>query len=54
MTTAFDSIERGLREALAYARGESPATIHEIEVPRPEVEATRSANARPAFAGKTP
>lgn len=39
---AFDSIERGLKEALAYARGEGPAEIHKVEVPQLDVRGIRA------------
>mgnify|MGYP000138547160 FL=1 len=39
MSAAFESIEKGLREALAHARGESGATVHEVTVPEPDVRA---------------
>lgn len=42
MSAAFTSIERGLKEAIAHARGESVATIHEIEIPEPDVQAIRA------------
>ncbi len=42
MTNAFASIEKGLREAIAHARGEGNATVHEIEVPYPDVKAIRA------------
>ncbi len=42
MSDAFKSIERGLKEAIAHARGEAPSTIHEIEVPDPDVRAIRA------------
>ncbi len=42
MSDAFDSIERGLKEALAHARGEGPAAVHEIDVPEPDVKAIRA------------
>jgi len=42
MSDAFRSIERGLTEAIAHARGKGPATIHEIEVPEPDVRAIRA------------
>jgi len=42
MSDAFRSIEQGLKEAIAHARGEGPATIHEIEVPEPDVRAIRA------------
>jgi len=41
MSEAFRSIERGLKEAIAHARGEGPASAHEIEVPEPDVRAIR-------------
>ena len=42
MSDAFDTIQRGLMEALAHAREEGPATIHEIDVPEPDVKAIRT------------
>ena len=42
MTKAFESIERGLEEAIAHARGDGPARVHEIEVPLPDVRAIRA------------
>lgn len=42
MSDAFSSIEKGLREALAHASGEARATVHEIEVPEPDVQAIRA------------
>ena len=33
MSDAFNSIEQGLKEALAFTKGEGPALIHEIDVP---------------------
>ncbi|MGY6697745.1 MAG: helix-turn-helix domain-containing protein [Roseinatronobacter sp.] len=42
MSDAFTSIETGLREALAHARGERVGTVHEIELPEPDVQAIRS------------
>jgi len=42
MTNAFASIEKGLREAIAHARGEGNATVHEIEVLEPDVKAIRA------------
>ncbi len=42
MSDAFKSIERGLKEAIAHARGQGPATVHEIEVPEPDVRAIRA------------
>lgn len=42
MSEAFTSIERGLKEAIAHARGVRVGTIHEIEVPEPDVQAIRA------------
>ncbi len=42
MSDAFKSIERGLKEALAHARGAATGVIHEIEVPDPDVQAIRA------------
>ncbi len=42
MSEAFKSIEQGLKEALAHARGEGAATVHEIELPEPDVQAIRA------------
>lgn len=42
MNDAFKSIEQGLKEAIAHARGEDAATIHEIEVPDTDVQAIRA------------
>jgi putative transcriptional regulator len=43
MTSAYDSIRKGLEEALEYARGESSgARVHTIEVPDPDVAAIRA------------
>ncbi len=42
MSNAFASIEKGLREAIAHARGEQRARVHEIEVPEPDVRAIRA------------
>ncbi len=42
MSDAFKSIERGLKEAIAHAHGQGPATVHEIEVPEPDVRAIRA------------
>lgn len=41
MSAAFDSIEKGLREALAHARGEPGATVYEVAVGEPDVRAIR-------------
>lgn len=42
MSDAFKSIEQGLKEALAHARGATVATVHEIELPEPDVQAIRA------------
>jgi putative transcriptional regulator len=42
MTDAFKSIEQGLKEAIAHARGEATADIHEIAVPEADVQAIRA------------
>lgn len=42
MIDAFTSIETGLKEALAHARGEMPAKVYEIELPEPDVQAIRA------------
>lgn len=42
MSDAFASIEKGLREAIAHARGEGSAAVHEVEVPEPDVKAIRA------------
>ncbi len=39
---AFRRIEQGLKEALAFARGEGEGVVHEIEVPAPDVRAIRA------------
>jgi len=41
MSGAFKSIEQGLKEALAHARGDKKVTIHEIEIPEADVRAIR-------------
>lgn len=42
MNDAFKSIETGLQEALAHARGETVGTVHDIELPEPDVQAIRA------------
>lgn len=42
MSDAFESIEQGLKEAIAHAKGDGPAIIHEIDVPDPDVQAIRA------------
>ena len=41
MNEAFDSIRRGLEEAVAHARGEGAGRVREIEVPEADVRAIR-------------
>jgi putative transcriptional regulator len=42
MNEAFRSIEQGLNQAIAHAKGEGAASIHEIELDRPDVKAIRA------------
>jgi len=42
MSDAFNSIERGLKEAIAHVRGEGTVTIHEIDIPEADVRAIRA------------
>jgi len=42
MSEAFKSIEKGLKEALAHARGKAQCTAHEIELSEPDVQAIRA------------
>jgi putative transcriptional regulator len=42
MSDAFKSIEKGLKEAIAHARGEALVPIHEIEIPEADVQAIRA------------
>ena len=42
MSDAFKSIEQGLKEAIAHARGDKISTIHEIEIPEADVQAIRA------------
>lgn len=42
MSDAFNSIEQGLKEAIAHAKGEGPATIHAIDIPEPDVQVIRA------------
>lgn len=42
MSDAFRSIEQGLKEAIAHARGEDTVAIHEIEIPDADVQAIRA------------
>jgi putative transcriptional regulator len=42
MSDAFKSIEAGLKEALAHARGDAQGTVHEINIPEPDVQAIRA------------
>ena len=39
---AFKRIEQGLKEALAFAKGEGEGIVHIIEVPDPEVRHIRA------------
>ena len=41
MSKAFESIEKGLREALAHAQDAGLGTVHEVEIPEPDVRAIR-------------
>lgn len=43
MSEAYQSVRRGLEEALAYAEGRRDgAAIHEVRVPEPDVAAIRA------------
>jgi len=43
MSGAFDSIEQGLKEALAFSQGqEAGAVVHEIDLPATDVPAIRA------------
>lgn len=42
MSEAFKSIEQGLKEAIAHARGSGKAEIHQIRVPAPDVAGIRA------------
>jgi putative transcriptional regulator len=42
MTNAFKSIEQGLEEAIAHAQKRKTLTIHEIDVPAPDVSDIRA------------
>lgn len=42
MTDAFNSIEQGLKDALAHVRGETTGIIHEIDIPDPDVQMIRA------------
>jgi putative transcriptional regulator len=42
MSDAFTSIEQGLKEAIAHARGAGDARIHEIDIPDADVQAIRA------------
>ena len=39
---AFNRIEQGLREALAFAQGRGDGIVHQIEIPIPDVRAIRA------------
>lgn len=47
MSDAFTSIETGLKEALAHARGEAAATMHQIELGEPDVPSIRARTGLP-------
>lgn len=42
MSDAFNSIEQGLKEAIAHAKGEGSAIIHAIDIPEPDVQVIRA------------
>ena len=42
MSEEFKSIKRGLEEAVAFARRQGKATVHEIDVSQPDVRAVRT------------
>jgi putative transcriptional regulator len=43
ITKAYDSIRKGLEDALAHAKGEKTgARVHQIDVPEPDVTAIRT------------
>lgn len=42
MTDAFKSIKQGLEEAIAHAQKHKALTIHEIDVPAPDVSDIRA------------
>jgi len=43
MTKAYDSIKKGLSEALAHARGDDVGgVVHQVRVPEPDVVAIRA------------
>lgn len=42
MSDAFDSIEQGLKEAIAHARGQGTSAVHEIDIPEADVQAIRA------------
>jgi len=43
MSKAYDSIRKGLEEALAHAKGEDVgARVHSVDVPEPDVAAIRA------------
>ena len=44
MGEAFESMERGLVEAIAHARGETRTTVHEIKVPDADVKSVRESS----------
>lgn len=42
MSDAFKSIEQGLKEAIAHARGNSTLEVHEIAIPEADVQSIRA------------
>ena len=42
MSEAFKSIERGLKQAIAHAKGGRPGIVHEIAIPEPDVPSIRA------------
>jgi len=42
MSDAFKSIEQGLKEAIAHARGQTTIAVHEIEIPDADVKSIRA------------
>lgn len=42
MSDTFSSIEKGLKEAIAHARGETLVPVHEIDIPEADVSAIRA------------
>lgn len=42
MSDAFKSIEQGLKEAIAHARGQTMIDVHEIDIPDADVKSIRA------------